>query len=286
MKLLSQIKHRLIILSIKFTLKLFNLVGIDFDRHYLIHQVNNRTLNNNLRNIKSNLNEAKYYNSCLPDRYSSNFKTYKEKINFLEYEGLDKWTAGNYNNNIVDLNRYFFLNLCIDYLLEENLNGDVAEVGVYKGNSAFLLAKYADHVNTTCYLFDTYEGFDKRDIKGLDSNITCEYFLDTSLDYVKQVVGEKNVVYVKGYFPESIEQVSGIQSFSLVHIDCDLEKPISDALNYFYPKMIKGGFLIMHDHSSFYWPGAKNAIDSFFKDKSESVIPIPDKSGTCVIRKM
>jgi predicted O-methyltransferase YrrM len=173
----------------------------------------------------------------------------------------------------------------MDYLIEEKLVGNIAEVGVYKGNSAFLLAKYAQRVNSTCYLFDTYEGFDQRDFQGVDSNNKTVSFSDTSLEYVKQIVGEKNVVYVEGYFPESLKQVDELSAFSLVHIDCDLEKPISEALKYFYPKLIKGGFLIMHDHSSLFWPGAKNAIDAFFKDKGEFIIPIPDKSGTCVIRK-
>jgi hypothetical protein len=102
---------------------------------------------------------------------------------------------------------------------------------------------------------------------------------------VKKLTGEKNTVFVKGYFPESLNQIVDIDDLVLVHIDCDLEKPMMSALNYFYPRIRKGGFLIMHDHSSLYWPGAQKAINEFFIDKKEYIIPIPDKSGTCVIRK-
>jgi len=76
------------------------------------------------------------------------------------------------------------------------------------------------------------------------------------------------------------------KKFSLVHLDCDLKKPTMAALEYFYPRIVKGGFLVMHDHSSYCWKGAEEAINEFFKDKPEWVIPVPDKSGSCVIRKI
>lgn len=199
---------------------------------------------------------------------------------------MEKWLSGNYNNNIIDINRYFFINLCIDYLIQEKINGNVAEIGVYKGNSAFLLSKFARIQNKTCFLFDTFEGFDSRDLMVNDLDMTKGFFSDTSLEMVKELIGEKNTVFVKGYFPESLTQIKEIDDLVLVHIDCDLEKPILSALNYFYPKIKKGGFLIMHDHSSLYWPGAYNVINDFFTYKKESIIPIPDKSGTCVIRKV
>ncbi|OQP59967.1 hypothetical protein A3860_35585 [Niastella vici] len=240
-------------------------------------------------NQHKKIEQVNYYSSFTPDRYSHKFGEYQQQTNFLEFKDLEKWMAGNYDNNIGDIGRFYFLNLCIDSLLEENIAGNVAEIGVYKGNSAYLLAKYARHpaVNSNCYLFDTFEGFDAKDIQGIDSVINQHQFTDTSLEYVQKNVGtDKNIVYVKGYFPESLKQVGDLDSFSLVHIDCDLEKPIADSLNYFYPRMKKGGFLIMHDYSSLVWKGAKVAIDAFFKDKPEFVIPIPDKSGTCVIRKV
>jgi O-methyltransferase len=48
---------------------------------------------------------------------------------------------------------------------------------------------------------------------------------------------------------------------------------------------VPGGFLIIHDYMSLYWDGVEKAINEFFADKPERFIPIPDKSGTIVIRK-
>jgi hypothetical protein len=119
------------------------------------------------------------------------------------------------------------------------------------------------------------------------SNINYEEFKDTSLEYVQQFAGNANTVFVKGYFPESLNSVElDEKQFCLVHIDCDLEKPIAASLEYFYPKVSSGGFIIMHDYSSLHWPGARKAIQNFFEDKKEKLIPIPDKSGTAVVRKV
>jgi hypothetical protein len=265
-----------------------DLIKFDFERFnkYYFNFLTKRGKLNTFNINKDNYPDSTYFIQNIPDRYSSNFELYKHNINFLNFDDLEQWTKGNFKNNIVDFNRYFFLNLCIDYLLEENLDGNVAEVGVYKGNSAFLLSKLAQRRNKTCYLFDTFEGFNSKDLVGNDIHVNNDAFIDTSLEMVKKLIGEKNTVYVKGYFPESLNQVGEIEDLILVHIDCDLEKPMLSALSYFYPRIRKGGFLIMHDHSSLYWPGAQKAIDEFFMSKTEHIIPIPDKSGTCVIRKV
>ena len=41
----------------------------------------------------------------------------------------------------------------------------------------------------------------------------------------------------------------------------------------------------MHDYTSLYWEGVEKAVEEFFADKVESVIPIPDMSGTVAVRK-
>jgi hypothetical protein len=271
-----------------FLLRLLDASNFDFDQFnicYFNFLTKREKLNTALKK-RNNYSESENYVQSVPDRYSINIDRYKEKINFLNFQDLEKWTKGNYANNIVDINRYFFLNLCIDYLIEEGISGNVAEIGVYKGNSAYLLSRFAREQGKTCFLFDTFEGFNQGDFSGHDVNASLNAFSDTNLEVVKELTGEKNTVFVKGYFPESLNQTGEIENLVLVHLDCDLEKPMKSALEYFYPRIKKGGFLIMHDHSSLYWPGAQTAIDEFFKNKGEFVIPIPDKSGTCVIRKV
>ena len=283
-----------------FLISIFNIIdntlgfiGIDTDKLMAKLQVRwlyNGKLNRRLFRSNEERGKLNLYIEYVPDRYCDGYESYKQSPNFLAFSDIEKWTEGNSRINAGDLTRFFFINLCIDSLLEENLIGNVVELGVFKGNSAFLLSKFAKRISTKCYLFDTFEGFDARDLTGRDAQFAQfekPLFSDTSLEAVKEVVqGGPNTLFVKGYFPESLKKIDSVGELILVHVDCDLEKPIAAALDYFYPKIKKGGFLIMHDYSSLNWPGAKHAINEFFKDKPEFVVPIPDKSGTCVIRKM
>jgi hypothetical protein len=140
-------------------------------------------------------------------------------------------------------------------------------------------------LNVTAYLLDTFEGFSKKDLAGLDEKQPMQ-FADTSLEAVKLLVGEQNVSFVQGYFPDSAKRLPENARYSIVHIDCDLGAPFLAALQYFYPRLVRGGFMIMHDYSNLYWDGAERAIDEFFADKLEKLMPIPDKSGTVVVRKV
>jgi hypothetical protein len=225
------------------------------------------------------------YVSHVPDRYGAAYGKYLAAGGSFGKDLVQKYVAGNRYNNSGDLSRFFFLSLACDQLLKEGIRGDTAELGVYRGNTGIFVAKLAEQMGGKAYLFDTFEGFAEQDLAGIDSNKAFE-FADTSLEAVKALIDRQSAVYVKGYFPESIAgNVPDDASFCLVHIDCDLYGPCKAALEYFYPRMAPGGFLIMHDYSSLYWDGVENAVDEFFRDKNESLIPVPDKSGTVAIRK-
>jgi hypothetical protein len=175
--------------------------------------------------------------------------------------------------------------LNIRQLLNEEIDGDFAELGVWKGNSAAILADFAAQSGKRLFLFDTFSGFDPRDLIGIDQVRKVD-FTDTSIDYVREVVGhDASTTYLKGYFPESITAEVSECRFALVHVDCDLYEPMKSALEFFYPRMPKGGMLLLHDYSSGDWAGATKAINEFSKATGEHVCLWADKSGTAMIRK-
>ena len=197
-----------------------------------------------------------------------------------------KWIRGNRINNNGDAARFVSLLLNVRKTMEDGIAGDIAELGVWRGNSAAILALAAQQHGRTLFLFDTFEGFDGRDLKDLDSKSLKGQFGDTSIDYVKETVGcEACVRYIKGFFPDSIPDVMKDSRFSIVHVDCDLYGPMKAALEFFYPRMSKGALLIMHDYHSGTWPGATKAINEFCTETGEALILLPDKSGTAVCRK-
>ncbi|MEO6655875.1 MAG: class I SAM-dependent methyltransferase [Pyrinomonadaceae bacterium] len=222
-----------------------------------------------------------FYLQHAPDRYVTHLATYNERNEHKIYQPRERsrWSDSS------DMSRYYFLSLASDQLIKERIIGDVAELGVYKGSSAYFLAKLARCLGTKAYFFDTFDGFNERDLVGRDNMADAGSFSDTSLASVRKFVGEENVQYICGYFPQSLAQIQEDPHFCLVHIDCDLYAPFKDALEYFYPRLVEGGMLVMHDYASYTWQGVETAVDAFFEDKPERPILIPDKSGTAVIRK-
>jgi len=196
-----------------------------------------------------------------------------------------RWIRGNKINNNGDAARFMGLLLNLRQLQDEGIEGDFAELGVWKGNSAALLAAYAEKSERKLYLFDTFTGFNPCDAEG-DGRAKHGDFTDTSIGYVRATVGrDSTAVYIPGYFPESVTPEVQAGRFALVHIDCDLYAPMKAALEFFYPRTNTGGMMILHDYSSGNWSGATKAIDEFRKGTGEHISLWPDKSGTAILRK-
>jgi hypothetical protein len=196
-----------------------------------------------------------------------------------------RWIRGNKTNNNGDATRFIALTLNIRRLNEEGIPGDFAELGVWKGNSAAILAHFAAQSGRRLYLFDTFSGFDARDLVGVDQGQQRD-FSDTSLEGVRATVGHTEIsTYLQGFFPDTITDEVRERQFALAHIDCDLYEPMKAALAFFYQRMPQGGMLILHDYSSGTWEGATRAVDEFCEATGEYPMLWPDKSGTAMIRK-
>jgi O-methyltransferase len=186
-----------------------------------------------------------------------------------------------------DLVRRDMLILLLRSLVARRVEGAMAEVGVYQGTTAKLIHHYVPE--KIFYLFDTFRGFDERDIDKervlTGSKATTSDFRVTNvarvIRYIRPV--NDNVKIHPGFFPESVPRECGVLSFAFVHLDADLYEPTMAGLTYFYEKMASGGFLLVHDYNA--WLGARRAVDDFFKGKREVPIPMPDKSGSVLIVK-
>ena len=233
--------------------------------------------------IKSDAPTPRRYEAHRPQRFGGQYWRYLVSGGTVQLEeDVQGFTAGGENTG--DMARFYAFCLIQDQLAKEGLSGDIAELGVYKGHTATLLAATARRLSKTLYLFDTFEGFDQRDLVGPDSN-RMHRFSDTSLEAVRSLVGEDRVRYVRGFFPATASAIAEGAQFCLVHVDCDLYSPARSALEYFYPRLCPGGFMVIHDYSSMMWPHLEKAVDECLASRAESLVPIPDGGGTAIFRK-
>lgn len=151
-------------------------------------------------------------------------------------------------------------------------DGDMAEVGVYRGGSAKLICEAKG--NRKLHLFDTFEGLPK--VSDKDTHFGTKFwkdkqFNDTSEDQVRKYLKSyPNVSIYKGIFPQTAEPISN-SKFSFAHLDVDLYKSTLDCLEFFYPRMIPGGIILTHDYHA---NGVKTAFKEFFADKKLSIIEL------------
>lgn len=145
--------------------------------------------------------------------------------------------------------------------------GDLAEVGVYKGGSASVICEVKG--SRRLHLFDTFDGLPKSDAS---DSLFMNGAYKTHYDTVKQVLQDYQDCHIyEGLFPAT---ATGLleERFSFVHIDIDLYKGTKDCLEFFYPRLNKGGIMLCHDYSTA--KGVRRAISEFFDDKPDTVIQL------------
>jgi O-methyltransferase len=168
-----------------------------------------------------------------------------------------------------------------------NLDGHLYECGVYKGGSAMLLAKLLaerkKHPKTKLHLFDTFEGMPETDPQK-DKHIGGD-FADTSIDMVRlrvtSLISDDSIVeFHKGPIPDTFINCES-HRISFAHIDVDIYKSVMDCCNFIYPRLQNGGFMVFDDYGSPMCPGARKAVDEFFKDKWE--VPLVLSMGHAIV---
>lgn len=160
---------------------------------------------------------------------------------------------------------------CFDLwsLVEESAKvygGDILEVGVWRGGSGALMAKKAKMLglNLKVYLADTFEGVVKAGAK--DTNYKGGEFANTSMDYVNRL-GKKldldNLSIHKGIFPDQFtEPEEGIR-LRLCHIDVDTYDSAKDVLEWAWPRLNVGGFVVFDDYGFYNCTGVTRLVDEY-----------------------
>lgn len=205
------------------------------------------------------------------------------QLKLLDYKGM-VFDINDFKHYI-DI-RLASLRLIASEINEQKLDGEVAELGVYKGKFASEINKLFP--NKKLYLFDTFEGFYDEDLEIERSQGYSKAkegdFSDTNVELVKDRLSyQEQAVFIKGNFPESIKE--NLPSFCFVSLDTDLYKPTYEGLKIFYPKLVKGGMIIVHDYNSSQFPGVKKAVKEYCSENNIFIVPLCDMHGSAVLTK-
>lgn len=176
----------------------------------------------------------------------------------------------------------------------QNLCGNVAELGVYRGDFARRINEcFKDKI---LYLFDTFEGFESKDLSqskdgAMGQSLGKKHFSNTSVELVlDKMPYPKQCVIKKGWFPQSAQGAeNGLENerFCFVNLDADLYEPILAGLKFFYPKMVQGGVILIHEYFSNGYVGVAKAVGEFMSEfglSDAQKLPIGDNLSIAIIK--
>lgn len=163
----------------------------------------------------------------------------------------------------------------------EALPGSAAELGVYKGFFARCINQLLPEKRL--YLFDSFQGF--AESAGATQAFQAAH-THTAVEAVLAIQPHPAMVTVKpGFFPESLEGLE--ERFCLVSLDVDFEDTTLEGLRYFWPRMVAGGYLLLHDWGSPKLPGVARAFRRYEEEWGQSIgaVPLPDIGGSLILCK-
>lgn len=182
----------------------------------------------------------------------------------------------NKHRNISILSKNKIKTLIKTALETQNVPGDMAELGVYNGGSAYIISENISQ--KTLHLFDTFAGIPEDD-SCVGGHKKGDF--SSKLYLVEEYLQGKNVKFHAGFFPETTKEINTDIQFSFVHVDADIYQSTISAIDYFYPRLAVGGMILFDDYEWQKCPGVKKALLERF---SPQMIK-PCGEHQCVVKK-
>ncbi len=196
--------------------------------------------------------------------YDNNVFPDDEKILEILNKNVDEKRLGGLDwpdraHTMIGLKRLDNLHNSLDYVRENNIDGDFIETGVWRGGASIFISFYNKfyNMNRKTFVADSFEGLPKPNVELYpddlgDTHHTFNY-LKVSLDEVKSNfkkydVLDENVIFLKGWFNETLKDNKEIQKLSILRFDGDMYGSTIDVLSNLYEKVNKDGVIIIDDY--------------------------------------
>jgi O-methyltransferase len=173
------------------------------------------------------------------------FATYSPWLDDREFSGT---YASISKHTFVDVYRCFELWGLVKR--HRGLEGDLLEVGVWRGGTGCLIARAArdDRYPSTVYLCDTFQGVVKAGANDPDYKNGAHG--NTSIEIVDQLIEKtavRNVRILQGIFPDETGSSVSERRFKFVHIDVDVYESARGVFDWIWPRLVPGGMVVFDD---------------------------------------
>ena len=236
------------------------------------------------------------------------YKIKVERLNFPYDIFGDKEFMDLYNTckdyTMTSPERMYSLYNSMKYIIDNKIEGDLVECGVWKGGSSMLMAlmlKKYGITNKKIHLYDTFEGMSEpssidKTIKGVNASTLLEkekkenensFWCYSPIEEVKNTLfstgyPQENLIFVKGKVEDTLRvHVPG--KISVLRLDTDWYESTKIELQILYPLLSEKGVLIIDDFG--YWEGAQKAVIEYFtQNDNHQFLHRIDYTGRLIIK--
>lgn len=184
------------------------------------------------------------------------------------------------------------------YKMAHELPGAVVECGVFKGVSLVRFAAFRDLMGSPFSKkiigFDTFSSFPETAFsqdqqfrkKFIDAAGSQSISKEQLLEVLKHKGTDKFIELVEGDITETVpryvEEHPELR-ISLLNLDTDVYEPAKTILECLYPRIVRGGVLILDDYGTF--PGETKAVEEYFDGEVIQIRKFPFCMTPSYIRK-
>jgi|APGre2960657373_1045057.scaffolds.fasta_scaffold01650_2 O-methyltransferase len=179
-------------------------------------------------------------------------------------------------------------------MINNQIEGDFVECGIAAGAQlmAMALANKENSGSKKIWGFDSFQGipmageFDDVQVgigeithdkfaplseRLISSGITVHSLESVISNFTNKGLYDSSIRFVKGWFQNTLPEIADqVESISILRLDGDLYESTLVCLEYLYPKVSKGGAVIVDDYLL---TGCRVAVEHYFKSIDE---PVPE----------
>jgi O-methyltransferase len=185
---------------------------------------------------------------------------------------------------MTSIERMYALYNAVRYVVQNKIEGDFVECGVWRGGSSMMIALTLLKLGVTnrkIYLYDTFEGMSeptendvdfrggdadsllKKNVENKENSVWCLADLqDVQNNMALTKYSLASIKFVKGKVEDTIPKTIS-DNIALLRLDTDWYESTAHELKYLYPKLLMKGVLIIDDYG--HWEGCRKAVDEYFE---------------------
>lgn len=209
----------------------------------------------------------------LKDKYLKNTSTEFENLQILSapIPRYSQWPSKQYAETMIGYHCLENIEQLLKDVIEHNIPGDFIETGVWAGGACIYAKKLLDFwgENRKVFVADSFNGLPKPEMERYPQDegdphhtyeplkISCD---EVKGNFKKYNCLDKNVIFLEGWFKDTLPTLKNNQKFSIIRLDGDMYCSTMDALENLYPKLSVGGWCIIDDYAL---PNCAAAVHDF-----------------------